>query len=312
MMDSKIKGLAFCSLVALFATGQAFAHTGVRDKAIAGLASYNGFTITHSCGGGADGVSYPVIGQSALFPFGALTVWKTSTGAVLGRGVDGHAGIDTIMKDHTGAALPDVGINLQVTGYDGGSPFASTFEIFDDKENVQGLLWKDGAMPNNMNAITPFKVTAPKIPDNCISALNVRIGVINYCDVGKNAANDNSGPYKAPKDEFGRRVQNGTAPNSPVFKTIAGGNGDNNRSDWWFTALDGDSTLYNDIDLLQPSYWSTMTVTNPTAHVKDSAGALACPGGATRTISVEPTGAAFDAYLNEANTRGFSKGSSGF
>lgn len=322
MMDSKIKGLAFCSLVALFASSQAFAHTGVRDKVTAGLASYNGFTITHGCGGGADGVAYPVIGQAALFPFGALTVWKwksdkvVPTGTVvpeteLGQGI-GSFGIDTIVKDHTGAALPDAGINLQVTGYSGGSPFASSFEIFDDKGNVQGLLWKDGAMPNNMNAITPFKVTGPKISDPCVSALAVRLGVINYCDVGKNAANDNSGPYKAPKDAFGRPVRNGTAPNSPNFKTIAAGNGDNNRADWWFKAPHGGSALYNDIDTLQPSYWSTMTVTNPAAYAKDSAGALACLGGATRTVIVEPTGAAFDAYLNEANTRGFSKGSAGF
>jgi hypothetical protein len=77
-------------------------------------------------------------------------------------------------------------------------------------------------------------------------------------------------------------------------------------------ALDGGSTLYNDASQLQPAYWSTMTVTNPSAHAAGSAGALACPGAATRTVSVEPTGAAFDEYLNEKNLRGFSKGSSNF
>ena len=311
MKKNTYKELQISSLGLLLISGQAISHTGVRDAAESGKASYNGFTITHGCAGDTS-VSYPVIGQAALFPFGDNTVWRSSTGTVLGRGKAGHAGISTAGKDHSGIALPDIGLNLAVTGYVGGSPFASSYEIFDTLGNVQALLWKDGAMPNNMNVVTQFKVTAPKITDNCIASLKVRLGVINYCDTGKNAANDKDGPYTAPKDAFGRLVQNGTAPDSPVFRTLAKGNGDNNRADWWFTALDGGSILYNDASQLQPTYWSTMTVTNPLAHAAGSAGALACPGAATRTVFVEPTGAAFDEYLNEKNLRGFSKGSSNF
>jgi hypothetical protein len=309
MKKNTSKALLIGSLGALFVSGQALAHTGVRDTASSGTASYNGFTITHGCAGD-DAVAYPVIGQAALFPFGAKTVWKDATGAVLGRGLEGHTGIDTAGKDHSGNALPDIGLNLAVVGYVGGSPFASSYEIFDSLGNVQGLLWKDGAMPNNMNVVTPFKVTPPKITDNCIASLKVRIGVINYCDVGKNAENDAKGPYKAPKDAFGHQVQNGIEPNSPYFKTMAKGNSDNNRADWWFTALDGGSSLYNDVSQLQPTFWTTMTVNNPTAVTGSSA--AACPGGKTRTVSVEPTGAAFDEYLNEQNLRGFSKGSINF
>jgi hypothetical protein len=311
MKKNTSKALLIGSLGALFVSGQALAHTGVRDTAYSGTASYNGFTITHGCAGD-DGVAYPVIGQAAVFPFGAKTVWKDATGAVLGRGIEGHTGIDTAGKDHSGNALPDIGLNLAVVGYVGGSPFASSYEIFDSLANVQGLLWKDGAMPNNMNVVTPFKVTPPKITDNCIASLKVRIGVINFCDVGKNAENDAKGPYAAPKDAFGRAVQNGIEPNSPYFKTMAKGNSDNNRADWWFTALDGGSLLYNDISQLQPTFWTTMTVNNPNAAVTGSSAATACPGGKTRTVSVEPTGAAFDEYLNEQNLRGFSKGSINF
>jgi hypothetical protein len=311
MKKNTSKALLIGSLGALFVSGQALAHTGVRDTAYSATASYNGFTITHGCAGD-DGVAYPVIGQAALFPFGAKTVWKDATGAVLGRGTEGHTGIDTVYKDHKGVAAPDIGINLLVTGYNGGTEFGSAYEIFDSLENVQGILWKDGAMPNNMNVVTPFKVTPPKITDNCIASLKVRIGVINFCDVGKNAENDAKGPYKAPKDAFGRQVQNGIEPDSPYFKTMAKGNGDNNRADWWFTALDGGSTLYNDASQLQTTYWSTLTVTNSSAYVAGSANALACPGAATRTVYVEPTGAAFDEYLNEKNLRGFSKGSINF
>jgi hypothetical protein len=49
-----------------------------------------------------------------------------------------------------------------------------------------------------------------------------------------------------------------------------------------------------------------MTVNNPNAAAKG------CPGGKTRTVSVEPTGKAFDTYLNATNLRGFSIGTSGF
>ena len=45
------------------------------------------------------------------------------------------------------------------------------------------------------------------------------------------------------------------------------GNGDNNRADWWFTAPYGGSALYNDPDLLQPAYWTTMTVNNSAADL---------------------------------------------
>lgn len=309
MKHTKIKTL--CSVVALLAAGQVFAHTGVRDAVTAGTSSYNGFTITHGCGGDS-GDAYPVIGQAALFPFGDNVVWKDSAGTVIAQG--GGAGIfDTVVLDHTGLPLPDAGLNLQVTGYSSAaSGFATTQEIVDDLGNVQAMLWKDGAMEPKLNSITPFKVTVPKIVDNCVSQVKVRIGVINYCDVDKNAANDIKGPYKAPVDAFGRKIpaisllatSGGVQANvnvSPVYVNLPAGNGDDNRADWWFTAPYGGSALYSDVDLLQPTYWTTMNVNNTAAN-------LALCGGATKVVTVEPTGAAFDAYLTSQNTKPFSKG----
>ena len=128
MKHSKIKGLTLCSLVALLAAGQAVAHTGVRDKVTvsdaAGASSYNGFTITHGCGGDS-GDAYPVLGQSAVFPTGERVVWREGTAASGAPdsnviAVGGGAGIfDTIVLDHNGVPLPDSGLNLQVTGYAG-------------------------------------------------------------------------------------------------------------------------------------------------------------------------------------------------
>jgi len=316
MINTKNKVLTLCSIAAVLAAGQAFSHTGVRDKVIASsaatTASYNGFTITHGCGGD-NGEAYPVLGQSAVFPTGDKVVWRNADGSVLQEG--GGAGIfDTIVIDHTGAPLPDTGLDLQVTGYAGfSSPFATAQEIVDTNALnpgvVEGLLWKDGAMEPKLNAVTPFKVTIPKIINPNVKQVNIRIGVINYCDFDKNAANDAKGPYKEPRDAFGRKIPQLTsllAPDqinvygAPLYKTLNKGNGDNNRQDWWFTAPYGGSALYTDVDLLQPTYWTTLTVINGSALAN-----------ATTVVSVEPTGAAFDAILTGPNTRPFTKGNSG-
>jgi hypothetical protein len=308
------------SAAALLLAGQAFAHTGVRDRVTvsdsAGANSYNGFTITHGCGGDS-GNAYPVLGQSAVFPTGDKVVWRE--GAAVDGAPDsniiatgGGAGIfDTIVLDHTGAPLPDTGLNLQVVGYASAeSAFPTVHELVDPNALnpgvVEGLFWKDGAMEPKLNTITPFRVTVPKIIDPSVKQVNVRIGVINYCDIGKNAANDNKGPYKEPKDMFGRKIPilaTVLAPdqinvaNASYFTNISGGNGDNNRQDWWFPAPFGGSALYNDADVLQPTYWTTMTVINASAT-------------GDRVVSIEPTGAAFDAILTGPNTRPFTKGDS--
>lgn len=298
-MQSK---LTLVSVALMFSIGQAYAHTGVRDVVMEGSTSYNGFTITHGCGGD-DGEPYPVIGQSAVFPFGDDVVWRDGSGAVLQEGGDGNATISS----STGL------LSLAPVGYAGfQSPFVTSQEIIDDLYNVRGLLWKDGAMEPKLNAITPFRISAPTIANDTVKCLKIRVGVINYCDKGKNEANDANGPWKAPTDAFGRKIPFLTANGetqtnvngSPVYKDIRAGNGDNNRQDWWFTAPYGGSAYYQDIDLLQPTYWTTINVLNTSA----GATVTDCSDAAS-TVSVEPTGAAFDAILTPANTKPFSNGS---
>ena len=322
--------LTLCTLAAIFVAGQAVAHTGVRDRvtasATATTVSYNAFTLTHGCGGDS-GDAYPVLGQSAVFPTMDRVVWREAGGTVIAEG--GGAGIfDTIVQvptfdangnpilDANGVPVTepvDKGLNLAVTGYAGmGSGFTTAQEIVDPNASspgvVEGLLWKDGAMEPKLNSLPPFKVTIPKIIDPSVKQINVRFGVINYCDIGKNAANDATGPYKQPKDAFERKIPllaSSAAPDqinvngAPVYVSLPAGNGDNNRQDWWFSAPYGGSALYNDPEVLQPTYWSTMTVINASANA-----------GATRVVSIEPTGAAFDAILTGPNTRPFTKGNS--
>ncbi len=321
-MTHKFTKLALCSVAALVVAGQAFAHTGVRDRvtvsSAAGAASYNGFTITHGCGGDS-GDAYPVIGQSAVFPTGERVVWREGAASATNPNsnviaIGGGAGIfDTIVLDHTGAPLPDGGLNLQVTGYaSANSAFTTVQELLDpnalNPDVIEGLIWKDGAMEPKLNTVTEFKVTVPKIINPSVKQVNVRIGVINYCDTNKNAANDNQGPWKAPKDAYGRAIpilSTAAAPdqinvaNATVFSTLVAGNGDNNRQDWWFAKPFGGSLLYNDPEVLQPTYWTTMTVINASAT-------------GNRVVSIEPTGEAFDAVLTGPNTRPFTKGVKNF
>lgn len=299
MKKLTLKSFGLLALTASLGTGQALAHTGVKDQVDEGKASYNGFTITHGCAAGEKGSpnqSYPVLGQTALFPFGATAVWRNAKGEVISTGGQG------IIKDNA--------LSLSVTGYAGmSSPFTTAQEIVDADGVVRALHWRDGAMEPMLNAVTPFKITAPTITDPCVKSLKVRIGVINWCDIAKNEENDAKGPYKAPKDAFKRKIpitsiNNGTQVNAGTagyFSNMSKGNGDNNRADWWFKKPEGGSALYQDPDILQPSYWTTLTVNNP--DYDQSCGA---------DVSVEPSGVDFDTYLTGANTQPFTKGSGPF
>lgn len=297
MKKIAMRSLGLLTLTASLGAGQAFAHTGVRDQVDEGKASYNGFTITHGCAAGETGSqAYPVIGQTALFPFGATAVWRNAKGEIIQTG---------------GQGIIDKGlISLSVTGYASmSSPFTTAEEIVDPDGVVRALHWRDGAMAPTLNAITPFKVTAPTITDPCVKSLKVRIGVINWCDTAKNEAEDAKGPYKAPKDAFKRKIpmtvvgdaKQANVAGSKFFTNMSKGNGDNNRADWWFTAPAGGSALYQDADILQPSYWTTLTVNNP--DYDKNCGV---------DVSVEPSGVDFDTYLTGANTQPFTKGAGPF
>ncbi|WP_394753002.1 hypothetical protein [Crenothrix sp.] len=318
MIYLKFKKLALCSLVSLF-VGHAYAHTIVRDAVVEGKASYNGFVITHGCNSASEGSPYqepyPVLGQSAIFPMMDSAVWRKN-----GKKIIGTDGAKTIDAGTT--------LKLGVTGLAGlSSAFRVTEEIVDKLGNVHALHWKKGGLEPKLNTVTPFKITAPLIADNCVKSLIVRIGVINWCDVNQNAATDKNGPYLQPKDAFGDAIPRVTGfdnggiqrnvPGAKFYTKLPLGNGDNNRADWWFPALDGGSKLYNDVDLLQqasvastttvasPAFWTTMTISNSAADVAKCKGKLV-------NVTVEPSGADFDAYLTGANTKPFTRGSLNF
>ena len=304
MINKKLQGLAFCSVAALLTAGQASAHTGVKDLAVAGAKSYNAFIITHGCSDYAVKTSaqqWPVLGQAAVFPYGATAVWREVNNNIISDPSTIVSGV----------------YNMAVSGLAGAaSPFPTNTEIVDGSGNVHGLVWKDGALDPKMNAAVPFLITHPAIIDACISSVKVRVGVINFCDTQVNMATDATKSYPAPKDAFGRPVyktsvnsgiQTNVTPTTPKFVAIPGGNGDHNRFDLWFKDLVGGSINFNDPAITgEAGLWSAgITVSNP--NVATGSAVAACPGSATRQVTVEPSGADFDAYFTAPNLQPFIK-----
>jgi hypothetical protein len=321
MMDSKIKGLVFCSLVALFASGQAFAHTGVKEAIIAGEKSFNGFVISHGCGDntqtgtvGAD--QYPVTGQSFIAPYGSSAIWREDGGRPKGHGLNNPV----LVPGVNNFSIPVSGtFNLGIDSLAGSSsPFASVREIVDAAGVARGLVWSNGALEPKLRAVTPFYLVAPAITDNCVSAIKVRMAVINYCDVNQNASTDtNTGPYKAPKDAYGRPVplayastvnggiQRNVLSNTAKYVAKPGGNGRDNRADWWFYGTGStkyiDPSMAEDVEAAQ--FWTTLTINQTAAN-------LALCSGTKHALTVEPSGADIDTYLSGPNTWPFSLGDS--
>ncbi len=297
MLTSKmIKRSAIYSLtIAVYAAGQAvYAHTGVRDQATEGTTSYNGFTITHGCGSDTDPTlpTLPVIGQSAVVPYGLAdsssgpTIWvDLSTNMVLATGGTGIVSLP---------ALPALPIfSLSFGGIQQDDPFAIVREELDAASPtvVRALNWQGSdeihklkrvrknrwklvkkpfaGLRTDLVGIPQFRVSAPTIIDDCVSKLRVRIAVTNWCEKGRNEANDP----------------------------------DNNRADWWFPhpviapgtagAPGTGSTKFVDVDLTQDSFWTTLTVNNVDLNPTPAN----CPGGALREVAVQPAGTEIDTYL---------------
>jgi hypothetical protein len=133
-MKNISKQLILTAAVSLI-TSQAYAHTTIKDQASENMNSYNALNIGHVCGGDTGTESYPVIGQTALFPYGDKVVWRkmsTATPAVeISKSTGGDGG---------GVIAAGTTLSMGVSGYDGySSPFASMDEIVDDLGNVQAL-----------------------------------------------------------------------------------------------------------------------------------------------------------------------------
>jgi hypothetical protein len=279
MLSSKsLKRLALGSVATvLFATApDAFAHTGIRDPVTASsesaTTSNNAFTIPHGCSGGeGDTPPKKVKGQSAVFPFGQPAAALTGPGAVWVRLGQAPTPPTLLTAEEVAAIIGDEDedpstpphLNLDVTGIQDASLFETQTEEVNpagtdppgphDSIPVRALNWLDGKLETNLLGITQFRVTVPPIVNPCVSRVRIRIAVSNWCEKNQNEATD----------------------------------ADNDRADWWFTGETG-PTKFVDPDLIQESFWTTLTVNNPNASE--------C-GEEPHEVAVMPSGADIDQYL---------------
>jgi hypothetical protein len=256
-----VSRLMTCSVISLLygVSEGALAHTGVRDQvrssATSATTSNNAFTITHGCSGAEEGPDpLPVLGQSSVFPFGTASqaVWvNLATNAPIDP-------VTVIGGDGT--------LNLNVTGVQDGSIFATQREEVNPNPGdppgdhgsipVHALNWKNGSLNPEMLGYTLFRVSVPPIVNNCVANLRIRIAVANWCEEDQNEATDRN----------------------------------NNRADWWFTGETG-TQKFTDPDLIQPTFWTTLTVMNPNATDDN------CPADQRFDVAVMPSGADIDTYL---------------
>ncbi len=318
MKKKTFKAVLISSLGILLISGKTFAHTGVVDTTTTGTASYNAFTISHGCGdntqtGTTGGNQYPVIGQAFIAPYGSgdHVIWREDGGRPVGAGLNN--------VPYTGTIPVSGEFNMAVDSVAGASgPFPVVREIVDTLGVVHGLVYSGGGLEPKLRAKVPFYVKPPAITDNCVTAIKVRMAVINYCDIGKNASNDtDKGAYAGAKDMFknpipityATNVNNGIQSNvyadTPKYKALPGGNGKDNRADWWFYGTT--STKYIDPDMLEDvndgQFWTTLTVNNTAANI-------ALCTGTKHALTVEPSGTDIDTYLSGPNTWPFTKGDS--
>ena len=256
-----VRRLMTCSVITLLygVSEGALAHTGVRDQARSSATSTttsnNAFVITHGCSGAEGGPDpLPVIGQSAVFPFGnaSQAVWV-------------HLATNTPI-DPVSVIGGDGALNLNVGGVQDRSIFDIQWEEINPDPGdplgdhgaipVHALNWKDGSLSPDLLGYTAFRVSVPPIVNNCVANLRIRIAVANWCEEKKNQATDRN----------------------------------NNRADWWFTAETG-TQKFTDPDLIQPTFWTTLTVMNPNATDAN------CPADQRFDVAVMPSGADIDRYL---------------
>jgi len=250
-----------CSVISLLygVSEGALAHTGVRDQARSSATSTttsnNAFTVPHGCSGAEGGGNQrPVLGQSAVFPFGG-------PGQVVWVNPATNAPVDPVTVIGGDGLL-----NLNVTGVQDRSIFDTQTEEVNPNPGdppgphgsipVHALNWKDGSLSPDLLGYTLFRVSVPPIVNNCVANLRLRIAVANWCEEKQNEATDRN----------------------------------NNRADWWFTGETG-TQKFTDPDLIQPTFWTTLTVMNPNAIDAN------CPADQRFDVAVMPSGADIDRYL---------------
>jgi len=192
-----MKKIALFSAVAVLSVaGQgAFAHTGVKDKVVEGIAGYNNFTITHGCNGNVSlGDHRDVIAMSVLFPNAAdpslAKVYKLNS-----------AGIQTEtlpdLSNDIDGVTPGVGFTKLGIGLVAGNNtlFGNFLPTLDANGAIRGFQTWAGPTPYDtpvlpervisVTGLSPFRYGAVKFQTtSCAKSLKVRVAIANWCKKG--------------------------------------------------------------------------------------------------------------------------------
>lgn len=216
-MNNTLKALA--SVAVLASTTQlAHAHAGFKDQITEGtVKTWNAVNIGHGCASNATpegGVAFQkdVIAISTIFPNPTNindVTFRASKGSVAKTGEEATiANLAAHIVGSTDTVASTIAINPVTSG---GTLFANTIPVYDEKNKVRGFQGWSGTSPFNGPALlqstlkydpatgtnttvglAPFGISAIQFkPDSCAKKLVIRVAVADWCLKGaKNNADD--------------------------------------------------------------------------------------------------------------------------
>ncbi len=249
-----LRRLMTCSIISLLygVSDGALAHTTVRDPATSSATSATTSNNAFVVPHGCDGADG---GADPLPVIGQSAVFPSGNAS---QTVWVRLGNPNMPIDPVTVIGGDGTLNLNVTGIQD----RSLFDIQSEEPGALGatpihaLNWKGGSLDTSMTGYTLWHVSVPPIVNNCVANLRIRIAVANWCEEKQNEATDRN----------------------------------NNRADWWFTGETG-TQKFTDPQLIQPDFWTTLTVMNPNATDAN------CPADQRFDVAVMPSGADIDTWL---------------
>lgn len=166
--STKMKNLAAISVAAVMgvAVQSAFAHTGIRDKAVEGLSAYNAIAIGHTCEIPGTETSRPVIAQSVVFPTLDPQVYRADNLKPLS--------LENIIEQGSLVDLPQLIQDKSI--------FTKQDEKTNAEGQVTGFIGAYGNLQPNLRGVVPFRMGSVNfVADSCAKTLLVKVAIADIC-----------------------------------------------------------------------------------------------------------------------------------
>jgi hypothetical protein len=151
--------------IALFLSGVAFAHDGIKSTALEGTSEDNAVTMGHGCEQ-ANGTVKPIIAQSVVFPSDS-PILTTSDGSTI-------ADLSEVIDQGSIAGLANLIQSRDI--------FLVQKEKHDANGNVTGFYGKTGLLDVEALGRVPFAFTSPNFAStSCAKKLDIVVAVADIC-----------------------------------------------------------------------------------------------------------------------------------